>query len=127
MKEPQKPFSRRAQRLIGDFRGVAPDEPAKMQKRPTRELADVVEDLRVKHRLGRSGPEDAVREAWPDIVGQANSAYSSPLRIEGRRLIVGVSHPVVRNELFLHREEIVQRLKRLSACRGIAEVHLITA
>ena len=79
----------------------------------------------MKHRIGRSAPEEAVREHWAELVGEANAAYSHPLPdLEGRRLVVQVSHGVVRNELFLHREEIVDRIQKLPGCAAVTELHI---
>ncbi|MGH7994864.1 MAG: DUF721 domain-containing protein [Opitutaceae bacterium] len=125
MTTPKKPFSRQAEAIIGEFRGVPLDEPARMRKRDTREIGELLEDIRVKHRIGRSGPEDAVREAWPELVGAANAVYSHPVRIEGKRLIVAATHSVVRNELFLNRAEIVRRVQQLPSSRTVTDLHII--
>jgi len=39
-------------------------------------------------------------------------------------LLVHASHAVVRNELFLNRAEIVERVRRLPGCASIARLHL---
>jgi hypothetical protein len=125
--EPRKPLSRRAEQAIGDFLRIPPKEPARMQKRATRDLAELVESLRVKYRIGRLGPEDAIREAWPEVVGAANAAYSHPIRIDGRRLIVAATHSVVRNELFLNRAEIIERIGKIPSCAGVTDLHITSA
>jgi len=51
--EPQS-FSKVAERLIGDFRRVPSNEPRKMRRRPTRELTSIIDELMVKHQIGRS-------------------------------------------------------------------------
>jgi hypothetical protein len=117
-------FSKRAERLIGEFRGLPLQEPAKMQRRPTVEISELIENLRVEHRIGRLAPEDAVREAWPAIVGEANASYSYPQRVEGRKLTVAATHSVVRNEIFLHRHEVLERVRKLPGCEGVTELHL---
>jgi hypothetical protein len=124
MKNP--PFSRAAQRLIGDFRGLPSQEPAKMRKRETKDLAALVEDLRNRYGIGRSTPEQTLRDNWSELVGAANAAYSHPARIDyERRLIVAVSHSVVRNELFLHRAAIVERVQKLPGCSGVTELRVV--
>jgi hypothetical protein len=35
---------------------------------------------------------------------------------------VNASHAVVRNELFLHRAEIVARIRKLPGCAGVQEL-----
>ena len=120
-----KPFSRIAEGLIGDFRGVPNTDPRRMRRRPTRELAAVVEELMVKHQIGRDSPEHTLREHWAELVGGANAAYSHAIRIDyGRRLVVQATHAVVRNELFLHRAEIIGRIQKLSGCAGVTELHI---
>src|SRR5580698_8377368 len=118
MKNP--PFSRSARKLIGDFRGLPLDEPAKMRRRETKDLASVIEELRIRHGIGRTTPEQSLRDLWSELVGAANASYSHPARIDyGRRLIVAVSHSVVRNELFLHRAAIVERIQKVPGCAGV--------
>jgi hypothetical protein len=125
-KEPQNlaVFTRLAEKTIAEFRRIDPGVPARMRRRPTQAVADLIEELRVKHRIGREAPEDAVRLAWAEVVGSANASYSHPLRIEGSRLIVQATHSVVRNELFLHRREIVERIRKLPGCDVVSHLQL---
>src|SRR5580692_971924 len=98
-------FSKAAEKLIGDFRRLPTNEPARMRRRDTKELSEIIETLRVRHGIGRETPEQTLRDHWEAIVGSANASYSHAVRIDyNRRLIVQVTHAVVRNELFLHRE-----------------------
>ena len=111
--------------MIGEFRRIPSGEPPKMRRRDTQDLASVLETLRVKFQIGRSSPEDAIREQWPELVGPANASYSHPIRIEyDRRLLVQASHAVVRNELFLHRATIVERIQKLPGCATVTELHI---
>ena len=52
-------------------------------------------------------------------VGTANASYSHPLVIEKSLLVVLVSHAVVRNELFMHKEAILEKLRPLPGCGGV--------
>jgi len=126
MPDEPAPFSKAAEKLIADFRRVSLGEPAKMRRRATKDIGSVLEDLRVKYQIGRSSPEQAISERWPELVGTANAAYSHPARIDfGRRLVVHVTHSVVRNELFLHREAIVGRVQKLPGCAKVTSLHLL--
>jgi hypothetical protein len=117
-------FSKLAEELVGDLRGVEFDEPRRSYKRPTKDLAAVVEELMVKHQIGRPSAEQSIRDRWPELVGAANAGYSHPARIERGRLIVLAAHSVVRNEIFLHREEIVQRIRKLAGCEGVRSLNI---
>jgi hypothetical protein len=97
-----------------------------MRRRPAQPMAELVEILTAKHGIGKPTAEQAIREAWPEIVGHANASYSHAVRIdERRRLIVHASHAVVRNELFMNRAEIVERLRKVPGCSSIKHLHLI--
>ena len=117
-------FSKIAEALVADLRGIVPEDPPRAKKRPTQPLASVVEQLLQKHQIGRESPEHTIRDHWNEIVGPANGAYSHPAMIERNQLIVLAGHAVVRNELFLHRNEIVARIKKLPGCGHVKAIHL---
>ncbi len=118
------PFSRIAEELVGDLRGVAYDDPKRSRKRPTQSLSAVVEALLQKHQIGREAPEHAIRAQWAEIVGAANAAYTHPAMIDRNRLVVLARHSVVRNELFHHRDEIVARIKKIPGCEHVKALTL---
>lgn len=126
MPDPSTPFqfSKLAEELVGDLRGVAPEDPARSKKRPTRPLVELIEELLQKNQIGRSSPEQLIRESWVEIVGSVNAAYSHPARIERNRLIVLAAHAVVRNELFHHRESIVAKVQKLQGCGNVKALNL---
>jgi hypothetical protein len=126
MPDPHPPFqfSKLAEELVGDLRGVPFDEPKRSRKRATQSLSVVLEQLLQQHQIGRAAPEQLIRDQWPQIVGAANASYSHPARIERNRLVVLAAHSVVRNELFHHRDEIVARLRKLPGCGQIKSLNL---
>lgn len=126
MPEPKEPhqFSKLAENLIGDLRGIADNDPPRSRRRPTKELATLIEELLQKNQIGRSSPEQTIREKWPELVGSANAAYSHPARIERKQLIVLAAHSVVRNELFHHRLDILARIQKLPGCADVKSLNL---
>jgi hypothetical protein len=115
-----QPFSKLAEGLIRDFRRLPFDQPARMRSRQTREMGTLIEEIVNKHQLGRSSPEHTIRENWPKLVGEANAAYSHAVALDLRhRLTVHASHSVVKNELFLNRAEIVDRIRKLPGCGDV--------
>jgi len=117
-------FSKLAEELVGDLRGIAPNDPPRSKKRPTQSISAVIEQLMVQHQIGRPSAEQAIRDRWPELVGAANAAYSHAARIERNRLVVFAAHSVVRNELFLNRDEIVARIRKLPGCESVKSLHL---
>ena len=126
MSEKKQPhqFSKIAEELIGELRGVPSDEPKRSKKRPTQSLAVLVEHLLEKHHLGRESAEHTIRDHWKEIVGDTNAGYSHPATIERNLLNVLAGHAVVRNELFLHRTEIAERIRKLPGCGHVKAINL---
>lgn len=118
------PFSKLAEELVGDLRGIPSEDPKRSRRRPTQALADVVEHILQHHRIGRDAPEHLIRDHWVEIVGSASAAYSHPARLERNMLTVLAAHAVVRNELFHHREAIVARIRKLPGCGKVKAISL---
>jgi hypothetical protein len=123
-KEPTA-FSFQAEKLIAALRRVPDTTPERMKKRPTKELAGLVEELLMKYQVGRETPEQTIRDHWAELVGAANAHYSHAVQIDPRgRLTVIAGHAVVRNELFLHRQVIVERIRKLAGCAQVRELNI---
>ena len=122
--EPRE-FSRAVENLIAGLREL-PEDKSRSKKRKATELGTLVDDLLVKYRISHDSIEHSIREKWPELVGVANASYSHPIAVERNLLVVLVSHAVVRNELFQHREGIVERLKKLPGCAHIKGLALRT-
>jgi Dna[CI] antecedent, DciA len=122
--EPHR-FSRVAEDLIASLRRVPSEDPRGIRRRPAHELVELIDSLRAKHGIGRPTTEQAIRDEWPQIVGPANASYSHAVRIDERgRLVVHATHAVVRNELFLNRAEIIERIQRIPGCACVKQIHL---
>lgn len=123
-KEPAS-FSRQAENLIAALRRVPDTTPERMKKRPTKELSGLVEELMVKFQIGRDSPEQLIRDNWPELVGPANAHYSHAAQIDPRgKLVILAGHAVVRNELFIHRQTILERIRKLPGCSHVRELHI---
>jgi hypothetical protein len=119
---PGAKFNRHVENLVANLRGL-PENPSRARLRESRDIAGLVEQILHKHRIGMATPEDAVREAWPEIVGETIARLCHPLRIDRERtLIVGASNPVVRQELEFHKAGVLARIRAIPACAHITSV-----
>jgi len=125
MSDEPKTFTRAVENIIAGFRAL-PEDRGRSKRRKTTELGSLVDELLVKYRISHDSLEHSIREKWPAIVGVANASYSHPVTVERGLLVVLVSHAVVRNELFQHREPILAKLKKLPGCEDIRGLTLRT-
>lgn len=124
MPEPEpKQFSREIENLIAGFRDL-PEDPGRSRRRPTQDLGKLIDNLLIKYRISHDSLEHSIREKWPALVGVANATYSHPVVVERGQLLVLCSHAVVRNELFHHRLQILDKLRKLPGCEGIRGITL---
>ena len=133
MSDSPKPLSRLAEELVADLRKIeGQEEPthnlegrrSRQTVRETQSFPNVLEQLLQKYQIGRSGPEETIREHWAEIVGPANVGYSHPVAIDRHRLTVLVSSSVVRDVLFWKKEEIVARIQKLPGCAEVKWLNL---
>lgn len=118
MSSEPKEFSRAVENLIADIRDLPADTGRSKKRRPT-ELSTAIDELLVKYRISHDSIEHSIREQWAGLVGAANAAYSHPLTVEKKLLVVLVSHAVVRNELFMNKDAILEKLRKLPGCGEI--------
>src|SRR6478609_997554 len=118
MSEEPKEFSRAIENLIAVLREL-PEDRGRSKRRKATELGPLIDELLVKHRISHDSLEHSIRDKWVELVGAANASYSHPLVVEKSLLVVLVSHAVVRNELFQHKDAIMAKLRKLPGCDGI--------
>ena len=123
--EPHR-LSRHAEDLISSLRRIPSEDPRGIRRKPSKGVAEVIDALRAKYGIGMPTAEQAIRDKWSEVVGPANASYSNAVRIdELGRLIIHATHAVVRNELFMNRTEILERVRRIPGCSGVKRLHLI--
>ncbi|NBR09649.1 MAG: DUF721 domain-containing protein [Opitutaceae bacterium] len=125
MSDETKKFSRAVENLIAGFR-VLPEDSSRSQRRTPTDLTALVDELLIKYRISHDSLEHSIREKWVELVGVANASYSHPVIVEKGLLVVLVSHAVVRNELFLHRQSILEKLRKVPGCTAIKGLALRT-
>jgi hypothetical protein len=125
MSDEPKEFSRAVENLIAGFR-VLPEDSSRSKRRTPTDLTARVDELLIKYRISHDSLEHSIREKWVELVGVANASYSHPVVVEKGLLVVLVSHAVVRNELFLHRQSILEKLRKVPGCTAIKGLALRT-
>ena len=125
-------FSKLAEDLVGELRGVVSPPPpshtiggrrARQKIRATQALAVSIEQILQAHRIGREAPEHTIRDKWVELVGGALAADSHPVIIDRNWLLVIVRSSVVRQEFFHYHDVIVARIQKLPGCAHVKRLN----
>ncbi|TVR50636.1 MAG: DUF721 domain-containing protein [Puniceicoccaceae bacterium] len=116
-------LTRRQTDLVADFLGLPrqPDDRIPPDDAFSRAIDRVLE----RNRIGIETPELALQEQWENIVGPLHAHHCWPLRINTRQfLLIATSNPVVRQDLFFRRRELLRKVQQLPGCSGIRDLRL---
>lgn len=81
-----------------------------MRRSNTQSLSDVLKEYIEKNRIESKLKEVDVVNSWEELLGKTIAGYTRNIYIRNRILYVEISSSVVKNELFMMREEICRRL-----------------
>jgi hypothetical protein len=116
-------FSRKIQNLIADFRSL-PQDDSLSQLRGECHISQLFDRILKKHAI-RSSTEigEEVLKNWPKIAGDALCKLCTPQGITtAGALMVRVQNGVVRQELFLQKEKILQRIREICPQSAIENI-----
>ncbi|HLS27909.1 MAG TPA: DUF721 domain-containing protein [Opitutales bacterium] len=102
-----------------------PPDRSRSTLRESQPIGELVSEVLEEYRIGLPSIEETITQNWDTIVGAANAGFVDLLKIEnGRRVLIAVSNPIVRQELFFHRKLILDRIRELPGCSGIRSILL---
>lgn len=81
-----------------------------MRRSNTQSLSEVLKEFIKQNRIDRKLKEVDIVEGWEQLLGKTIAHYTRNIYIRNRILYVEISSAVVKNELFLMREEICRRI-----------------
>jgi len=81
-----------------------------MRRSNTQSLSEVLKEYVEQNRIDRKLKEMDVVEGWEQLLGKTIAHYTKNIFIRNKVLYVEISSSVVKNELFLMREEICRRI-----------------
>jgi predicted nucleic acid-binding Zn ribbon protein len=93
-----------------------------MRRSKTISLAEAVNDYIKEMNLGGKLSEVTIINSWEEIVGKAISSRTTKIYIRDHVLYVHLNSSVVRNELFMLREAIREKLNSKAGSEVIKEI-----
>ena len=95
-----------------------------MRRSKTISLAEAVNDYIKEMNLGGKLSEITIINSWEEIVGKAISSRTTKIFIKDHILYVHLNSSVVRNELFMLREVLREKLNSKAGSEVIKEIVL---
>jgi hypothetical protein len=95
-----------------------------MRRSKTITIAEAVTDYIKEMNLGEKLSEAGVINSWDETVGKAISSRTTKIYIRDHVLYVHLSSSVVRNELFMLREVLREKLNQKAGTEAIKEIVL---
>ena len=83
-------------------------------------IGDYVKEMNFTAKLNETG----VIASWEEIVGKAINARTTRIYIKDKVLVVHLSSSVVRNELMMLREALVENINAKAGCEVITDIVL---
>lgn len=81
-----------------------------MRRSNTQSLSEVLKEFVAQNRIDRKLKEIDVVASWEQLLGKTIAHYTKNIYIRNKVLYVEISSAVVKNELFLMRDEICRRI-----------------
>lgn len=123
--EQADPLRKEFENLVANFRGL-PEYSSRSWPRPTRTVSEIIPDVLVRWKIAEQTPQEILLERWEEVVGNPGLAQvCQPRRIDaGWVLWVAVSDPIIRQELFFRRRQLLTKIKKLPGCGVIRDLKL---
>ncbi|MDD3078919.1 MAG: DUF721 domain-containing protein [Paludibacter sp.] len=93
-----------------------------MRKRNTELLKEVIGQVLRENKLEKPLLEKRIIDAWPKVLGTNISKYTTDLSIRNKVLYVSLSSSVLRHDLFLSKEKILQSLNQSVGTEVIRDI-----
>ena len=81
-----------------------------MRRSNTQSLSEVLKEYIKENRIERKLKEVDVVQSWEKLLGKTVASYTRNIYIRKKILFVEISSSVVKNELFMMREEIRRKI-----------------
>ena len=93
-----------------------------MRRSKTISLAEALRDYKSEMKLGEKLAEAGILNSWEGIVGKAISSRTKKVFIKDKILYVQLSSSVVRNELLMLRQALLEKLNSQAGSEVIKDI-----
>jgi hypothetical protein len=81
-----------------------------MRKANDKPIKEAIEQMMQVYKIKRKFDETGIIAQWPNLVGKAVASRTKELFIHDKKLYLRIESSVIKNELMLIRDQIIQRI-----------------
>jgi predicted nucleic acid-binding Zn ribbon protein len=93
-----------------------------MNKQDFKPLRDILQDSLRDLKIDDKIQESRILEAWPEIVGSMLASHTLSTKIIRNVLYVKLDTPILRNELQMMRQSLIERLNKVSGGQTLQDI-----
>lgn len=93
-----------------------------MRRSNTQSLSEVLKEYVKQNRIDQKLKEVDVVQGWENLLGKTIAHYTKNIYIRNGILYVEISSSVVKNELFMMREEICRRINQNAGQNVVSKI-----
>lgn len=93
-----------------------------MRKPNDQSVKDVIGKFLDVHRLRKKFDETSVVAMWPEIMGTAIANRTTQIYVYDKKLFVRLESSVIKNELLMVRQSILEKLNESAGTQVISEI-----
>lgn len=93
-----------------------------MRKPNDQNVKDVIGNFLDKYRLRQKFEETSIIAMWPDLMGTAIAKRTTQIYVYDKKLFVRLESSVIKNELLMVRQDILNRLNEKAGSKIISDI-----
>ena len=93
-----------------------------MKRTNTQKLGDVLKEFLQEQRLDTKLYEIQLIESWEKVLGVTVKKYTTEISVYNKKLYVKLSSSILKNDLMLSREKLIQALNKQVGVQVISDI-----
>lgn len=93
-----------------------------MRKANDKSLKEAIEQMLNVYKIKRRFDETAIVTLWPDLVGKSVANRTKELFIRDKKLFLRIESSVIKHELVMMREQIIQKINEDAKTELVADI-----
>lgn len=91
----------------------------------TRSISDVIKELIEAYKLNDKLVESRIIQSWEEVAGKYIANHTQNIYIKGKTLYVSIHSSVIKHELRMIQDDLLEKINTIAGCKYIKEIVFI--